>query len=117
MRCVFEQSPPGAEQEDPELTATSSPVSLPVYSADEDAGTQRETPGDSHVVTFSKAVEKWHLNTGTAGFLVTMEVGCCLPSHPVSNFTVIQQLFFQERSSSWFQKIHKCDLRHHSDVF
>lgn len=52
MRCVSEQSPPGAEQEDPELPATSSPVSLPVHSADEDAGTQRETPGDSHIVTF-----------------------------------------------------------------
>lgn len=44
--------------------------SLPVHSADEDAGTQRETPGDSHVVTLSKA-EVWHLNTGTVGFLVT----------------------------------------------
>lgn len=48
--------------------------SLPVRSADEDAGTWRETPGDSHVVTLSKA-EVWHLNTGTVAFLVTMEVG------------------------------------------
>ena len=57
-------------------TATSPSVTLPVHSADEDAGPQRETPGDSHIVTLSKAVEKWHLNTGTVGFLVTMEVEC-----------------------------------------
>lgn len=58
------------------VTAISPPITLPVCSADEDVGTQRETRGDIHLVTFSKAVEEWHLSTGTVGSLVTMEVGC-----------------------------------------
>lgn len=74
-RCVFEQNQPWEGQKDPEchshLLSHHS-----VHSADEDVGTQRETTGDIHLVTFSKAIEEWHLRTGITGFLVTLEVLC-----------------------------------------